>query len=86
VGLETRAALQAAVANALGRRVSKLPDVTRESLDYDAFLAHRAVTRLWGSAIIDGDHVPWSLIEKRTEGQGLASRYLLDNGRREFHA
>ncbi|MET0714093.1 MAG: phosphotransferase [Mycetocola sp.] len=75
-----------AVSEALGRPVARLPDVSREPLEYDAFLAHRAVSRLRGSAIVDGERIPWSMIEKRTEGPGLASPYLLDNGRREFAA
>jgi hypothetical protein len=79
-------ALLDAVSNALGRHVTDLHDVRREPLDYDAFLAHRAVNRVRGSAIIDGEHVPWSLIEKQTEGPNWASPYLLDNGRREFEA
>ncbi len=79
-------ALHEAVADALGRNVTALRDVRRESLEYDAFLAHRAVNRLRGSAIVDGARVPWSLIEKQTEGPGLATPYLLDNGRREFEA
>ncbi|HYI34641.1 MAG TPA: phosphotransferase [Glaciibacter sp.] len=83
---EAAPALREAVSDALGRHVTALQDVRREPLEYDAFLAHRAVNRLRGSAIVDGVHVPWSLIEKQTEGPGLASPYLLDNGRREFEA
>jgi hypothetical protein len=83
---EAESAVREAVSVALGRRVTALRDVRREPLDYDAFLAHRAVSRLRGSAIVEGEQVPWSLIEKRTEGPDLASPYLLDNGRREFDA
>jgi hypothetical protein len=88
---EDHGALRAAVATALGRNVTALREVRREPLDYDAFLAHRSVSRLRGSAIIDrtrsgGERIPWSMIEKRTEGPGLASPYLLANGRREFDA
>lgn len=79
-------ALREAVSNAVGRNVTALRDVRREPLDYDAFLAHRAVNRLRGSAIVDGAPTPWSLIEKLTEGPDRASPYLLDNGRREFEA
>lgn len=86
MALEADAALRSAVADALGRPVGGLLDVRREPLEYDAFLAHRSVTRLTGQAIVAGDRVPWSLIEKRTEGLGLAEPYLLDNGRREFDA
>ena len=78
--------LQLAVAEILGRHVTALVDVRRTALDYDAFLAHRTVSRLHGEAVVDGEHFPWSLIEKRTEGPDLASPYLLDNGRREFDA
>jgi hypothetical protein len=61
-------------------------DVRREALEYDAFLAHRAVHRVHGYALVGGDQVSWSLIEKATEGPGLAQPYLLDNGAREFRA
>ena len=78
--------LKAAVANAVGGRVTALADVARTPLDYDAFLAHRTVSRFTGDAFVDGERVSWSMIEKRTEGPALASAYLLDNGRREFDA
>ncbi|WP_299166870.1 phosphotransferase family protein [uncultured Arthrobacter sp.] len=78
--------LQSAVADAVGGRVTELADVKRTDLDYDAFLAHRTVSRLQGTAIVDGKRIQWSMIEKRTEGPLLASPYLLDNGRREFDA
>lgn len=78
---DVASALHEAVSDALGRQVAALRDVRREPLEYDAFLAHRAVNRLRGSAIVDGLAVPWSLIEKQTEGPNL-----LDNGRREFEA
>ncbi|MET0933866.1 MAG: phosphotransferase [Mycetocola sp.] len=81
-----QSALRQAVSVALGRTVARLQDVRREPLEYDAFLAHRTVSRLRGQATVDGEDVPWSLIEKCTEGPGLASPYLLDNGRREFEA
>jgi Phosphotransferase enzyme family len=83
---DVASALHEAVSDALGRQVAALRDVRREPLEYDAFLAHRTVNRLRGSAIVDGKTVPWSLIEKQTEGPNLASPYLLDNGRREFEA
>jgi hypothetical protein len=83
---EPAKALRAAVAVAVGRPVSEVRDVRHEPLEYDAFLAHRSVSRLRGSAAVDGGHVEWSLIEKRTEGPDLASPYLLDNGRREYDA
>lgn len=78
--------LLAAVAEALGRQITGLQQVEREPLRYDAFLAHRSVNRLRGKAIVDGRNLPWSLIEKRTEGPDLADPYLLDNGRRELDA
>lgn len=83
---EAENALRAAVADALGRPVTGLREVRREPLDYDAFLAHRTVSRLQGNAVADGKCVPWLLIEKRTEGPHLSSAYLLDNGRREYDA
>lgn len=78
--------LRSAVGEAVGGRVTELMDIQRAPLDYDAFLAHRTVSRLQGYAIADGIRVPWTMIEKRTEGPGLASPYLLDNGSREFAA
>lgn len=78
--------LRSAVAQAVGQPVDALEEVRRTPLEYDAFLAHREVNRLRGRAVVDGERLPWSLIEKRTEGPGLASPYLLDNGRREFDA
>ena len=83
---DVTAALQRAVSEAVGRHVTAVTDVRREPLDYDAFLAHRVVTRLRGSAIVDGAPVPWSLIEKRTDAPAWASPYLLDNSRRELEA
>jgi hypothetical protein len=83
---EMLTALHAAVGGALSRDVHALRHVRREPLAYDAFLAHRTVSRLRGMAVIDGGIVPWSLIEKRTDGPHLASPYLLDNGRREYDA
>jgi hypothetical protein len=80
------ASLRPAVAAALGCEVDWLEDVRSEALDYDAFLAHRAVRRVRGHARVDGERRPWSLIEKTTEGPGRADPYLLDNGAREFAA
>lgn len=82
----TAAALRAAVEDAVGRPVLALSEVSREPLEYDAFLEHRTVNRLRGLARVDGGTAPWTLVEKRTEGPGLASAYLLANGRREFDA
>lgn len=79
-------ALRSAVGEAVGGGVTELQKVERTPLDYDAFLAHRTVSRLQGYAMADGARVRWTMIEKRTEGPGLASPYLLDNGNREFAA
>jgi hypothetical protein len=82
------AALRDAVEDLVGRPVVALVDVRREPLEYDAFLAHRAVTRVRGSAALaaGGARVPWSLVEKRTEGPALAVPYLVANGERELAA
>ncbi|MFT2749911.1 phosphotransferase family protein [Clavibacter sp. Sh2036] len=82
------AGLGDAVADLLGRPVAALVDVRREPLEYDAFLAHRAVTRVRGQAVLaaGGARVPWSLVEKRTEGPHLAVPYLVANGARELAA
>ncbi|BDZ44837.1 phosphotransferase family protein [Naasia aerilata] len=79
-------ALSAAVARAVSRASVVLEDVRQDALDYDAFLAHRAVTRIHGVALADGDRIPWSMIEKTTEGPHLAIPYLTDNGDREYAA
>lgn len=78
--------LTAAVRAAIGRPTADLGEHRRTHLEYDAFLANRSVVRIHGDAIDRGDSVSWSLIEKRTEGPGLASPYLLDNGLREYDA
>jgi hypothetical protein len=84
---ERHAGLTAAVADLLGRPVAALEGVEREPLEYDAFLAHRSVTRVRGSArAYDGAALPWTLVEKRTEGPALAVAYLVDNGARELAA
>ncbi|GAA4155355.1 hypothetical protein GCM10022286_04180 [Gryllotalpicola daejeonensis] len=57
----------------------------REPLDYDAFLAHRTVSRLRGVVRVDGAAVPGSLIEKSTD-LAHASPYLRANAQREFQA
>ncbi|MFT7767073.1 phosphotransferase family protein [Clavibacter tessellarius] len=76
-----------AVADLLGRPVSALEGVRREPLEYDAFLAYRTVTRIRGTAVVDGGaRLPWSLVEKRTEGPQLAVPYLVANGARELAA
>ncbi|WP_210480772.1 phosphotransferase [Naasia sp. SYSU D00948] len=80
------AALRAAVGAALSREVRDLAEVRREPLEYDAFLAHREVRRISGVAIADGERIPWSMIEKTTEGPHLAVPYLTDNGGREYAA
>jgi hypothetical protein len=81
------AELRDAVADLVGRPVIALEGVQREPLEYDAFLAHRAVVRIHGSAVVAGGaRVPWSLVEKRTEGPALAVPYLVANGARELAA
>jgi len=80
------ALLESAVASALQCEIDALDDVHRDELEYDAFLAHRAVHRLRGRARVGDRWVLWSLIEKTTEGPALADPYLLDNGVREFDA
>lgn len=84
--METSSALRAAVSVAVGEPATALSEVRREPLEYDAFLSHRTVNRLRGQATVDGGSVPWSLVEKRTEGSALASPYLQDNARRELAA
>lgn len=54
----------------------------REPLEYDAFLAHRYVSRVRGA----GGGFPPSLIEKVTEGPATAESYLRDNAERELAA
>ncbi len=78
--------LHLAIRSAVGGVLDAVEEAHREELDYDAFLAHRTVSRVRGTALVDGRSVPWTLIEKVTEGPELASPYLLDNGRREFAA
>lgn len=78
--------LWAAVESVAGRPVERVEGAHHESLEYDAFLAHRSVGRIRGVAIAGGEHIRWSLIEKITEGPQLASGYLVDNGRRELEA
>ncbi|MFF1571133.1 phosphotransferase family protein [Leifsonia sp. NPDC058292] len=75
-----------AVSAAVGRSDAEPIDVVHVPLDYDAFLAHRAVGRVRGAAVVDGERLPWSMIEKRTEGPDSASPYLRDNGLRELAA
>ncbi|MDQ0744691.1 hypothetical protein QFZ62_001999 [Clavibacter sp. B3I6] len=79
--------LRAPVGDLVGRPVAALEGVRREPLEYDAFLAHRSVTRIRGVAVTaDGTRRPWSLVEKRTEGPALAVPYLVANGARELAA
>ncbi|QNO37726.1 phosphotransferase [Protaetiibacter sp. SSC-01] len=83
------AALEAAVASAVGAGHGAhvaVDEVHRDGIDYDAFLAHRAVHRIRGTARVDGEPVPWSLVEKVTEGPAFASPYLYDNAEREHAA
>ncbi len=75
--------LAAAVADVIGARVVELADVVASGLRYDAFLAHRELRRVSGIAVTATERLPWSLIEKSTGASGVASKYLVDNGRRE---
>lgn len=83
---EVNAEFHAAVEQALGLPVRAVQAVIREPLEYDAFLAHRELNRVSGTGVVDGGVLPWTLIEKRTEGRHLASAYVLENGTREFRA
>ena len=67
-----------AVGVLLGADVTELEAVRRTPVDYDAFFAHRQVTRVGGAAIVRGAQTSWSLIEKRTEGPDRAAPYLYD--------
>ena len=81
--------LAAAVASAIGAGGGAhvaIDEVVRDGIDYDAFLAHRSVHRIRGTARLDGEPVAWSLVEKVTEGPAFASPYLYDNARRELAA
>src|ERR1700712_2593504 len=75
--------LEAAVADAIGADVVELSEVVSSGLGHDAFLPHREVRRVSGIAVTAAGRLPWSLIEKTTGGPGVASAYLVDNGRRE---
>lgn len=76
----------AAVGAMLGAEVVTQGPVRRTVLEYDAFFAHRELSRLDGESVVDGERRPWSLIEKRTEGPHLADPYLYDNAVRELDA
>ena len=81
-----RDTLEAAVGDVIGGDVVELQNVTTTDLDYDAFLPHRDVRRITGSAVSPTGRLPWSVIEKRTGGPSVAAAYLVDNGRRELAA
>jgi hypothetical protein len=78
--------LHSAVARLLGEPPETIGSVDREPIAYDAFLAGRDLVRLRGEATVHGRRVTWSMIEKRTEGPGTASAYLVDNAVREAAA
>ncbi|MGN6272670.1 MAG: phosphotransferase family protein [Protaetiibacter sp.] len=83
------AAFAGAVASALGTGGGPhldIDEVQREGIDYDAFLAHRSVHRIRGTARSGGGQVEWSLVEKVTEGPASASPYLRANAERELAA
>ncbi|MGN7797815.1 phosphotransferase family protein [Leifsonia sp. 22587] len=77
---------EAAVVAMLGGDVVALGPIRETPLDYDAFFAHRELSRLDGEAVVNGERRTWSLIEKRTEGPHLAAPYLYGNGVRELDA
>jgi len=79
-------ALLRAVEAAVGHPVDALEHVRRESIEYDAFLAHREVARIRGTAVPGGAGQEWSLIEKTTAGPALAVPYLTRNAVRELRA
>jgi hypothetical protein len=83
---DDRRVLTDAVSDSFGQAARLVGPTRRESLDYDAFLPHRRVHRLSGDSVVAGRRVGWSLIEKVTEGPGLASPYLVANAAREFAA
>lgn len=78
--------LDAAVRRIVGADELRIERVERRALEYDAFLAGREIARVEGTARVGTRTVPWSFIEKRTEGPAVASAYLYDNARREIEA
>lgn len=78
--------LRSVVGRLVGAPVGEIGDVRREPLIYDAFLAGRTLVRLRGTVVVEGRVVRWSVIEKRTDGLGTASSYLVDNAVREAAA
>lgn len=78
--------LHDAVVAATGRPGALIAEAHPESLDYDAFLANRTVRRITGVAVDGDERIPWSLIEKWTDGPEVASAYLTDNTERELAA
>jgi hypothetical protein len=82
----TRLHLPTAVGRLVAGSPTRIGEVDREPLDYDAFLAGRTLVRVRGTAVVAGRTVQWSLIEKATEGPAIASEYLYDNAVREFAA
>lgn len=78
--------LDAAVRRIVGADALRIERVERHALEYDAFLAGREIARVEGTARVGTRTVPWSFIEKRTEGPAVASAYLYDNARRELEA
>jgi hypothetical protein len=78
--------LHDAVLAATGRPEALITEAHPEPLDYDAFLANRTVRRITGVATDGGERIPWSLIEKWTDGPTVASAYLIDNTERELAA
>ncbi|MDQ2689771.1 MAG: aminoglycoside phosphotransferase family protein [Chloroflexota bacterium] len=85
-GREPLLDLDTAVGAIVGTPVTRILELHREPLDYDAFLAGRSVVRVGGVAATADGRIPFSFIEKVTEGPATASAYLYDNGVREFSA
>jgi hypothetical protein len=78
--------LDAAVRRIVGADEPRIERVEHHALKYDAFLAGREIACVEGTARVGTRTVPWSFIEKRTEGPAVASAYLYDNARRELEA
>ena len=78
--------IRAAARRALGVPSARIEEVTRQPMQYDAFMAGRTITRLHGTAQTDGGPRTWSMVEKWTDGPATASPYLYDNAQREYLA
>lgn len=64
--------LRQAAEAALGRRIASATLTARTPIDYDPYLPGRHVERVTGiAASVDGAHLPWTAVIKRTTGPGL---------------